>query len=110
MKKVLLVLFALVLVVCLASCSKNPVIGSYTIWQYGPKSAADLKEAGLSGTLIINKDGKGTMSMGGKTIDVSCDFKACTMTINGQTAVYVYKDADGVLTIDDMMLGFEKIK
>ena len=103
MKKALFAIFALVLVVCLTSCGEDKEIGSYdieSITKDGETMTAkeikdQLAEYGMDidvGGLILNKDGTGKMSLMGESQDIKWDAKAKTMTANGETLNYTFKD------------------
>ena len=121
MKKTLLVLFALMLVVRLTSCGEAKEIGSYEIESMTSDgetmSLQDLKDLYAKYDmpftendfgLTLNKDGTGKMSVMGETSDIKWDAKAKTMSLNGDTVNYTFKDNKITVGEKDDVLVFVK--
>jgi hypothetical protein len=104
MKKVFLVLFVLMLAVCLTSCGGDAEeIGSYELESMSEAgetmSMKELKdmyaEYGMpvpEFSLVLNKDGTGKMTISGESANIKWDAKAKTMTADGETIKYTFKD------------------
>lgn len=110
MKKALVVLFVLMLAVCLTSCGGDAEeVGSYDLESMSEggqtMSMKDLKDlySAMGETLpefglTLNKDGTGKMAVMGETQSIKWDSKAKTITGDGETIKYTFKD--NKLTID----------
>ena len=119
MKKALLVLFALMLVVCLTSCGDPEEIGTYeldSMTEDGETmSMKDLKDMyaayGMDMpefSLTLTKDGKGKLVAAGEASDITWDSKAKTMTNNGETISYTFKDNKITLSDEGQAMVFVK--
>ncbi len=120
MKKALLVLFVLMLALCLTSCGGDAEeVGSYTLDSMSENgetmSMKDLKDMyaayGMDMpefSLTLNKDGTGKMVVMGETKEITWDAKAKTMTADGESIKYTFKDKKITISEESQTMVFVK--
>lgn len=92
---------ALILLICLSSCQKDTapetIAGEYELssLRYAEDSSEAADSSGLSGKLILNEDGTGTLNLFGN--DMAVTFDEQTKTIQTAQAEAVYTVSNNTL-------------
>ena len=100
MKRFLALLLSLVLSLTLCACGggeDTAHVGTYTCTTV---TMGDVTVDSIEGSLDLQKEGKGSLTMSGQTFDLTYTLEgdALTLTIDGQDATGTF--ADGVITVD----------
>ena len=100
MKRFLALLLSLVLTLTLCACGGGEDTAHVGQYDCTSVTMGDVTVDTIEGSLDLQKDGKGSLTMSGQTFDLTYTLEegTLTLTIDGQDAAGTY--ADGTITVD----------
>ena len=109
----IIAVIAIVAIIVLPKMKMNKMVGTYELVEmsrgdqtYDKSTLDQMKAYGMSATLELKKDGKGSIDLFGEKGEVTYDKK--NITVEGDKASYTFKDNKLTIEKDGIKMVFEK--